>query len=175
MTDAELKGLAAQALNMGKKDMRQGDFNGLLAVYYSGRLRRLTSIETLIAERLGADWQNHGKTKDVAFNTLREIVGLMRPDAMIWVAASNMFLPTAKLKAMGRETCEELAKEGHDRHHEAVKEGLFSIQDALVAVVQTSTRVCLYQQPYSRSGFMGQPQVSLFDQDHFGGRMKLYS
>lgn len=173
MTDAELKGLGAQALNMAKRDIDRGEFNFLLASYYRcdvPPLHRMTTIEKLIAERLGQEWLNSGKAKDIGFNMLRLAVSLMPPDAVVIVTSANMFNPTPKLAGLPEAQQEELWNAPYARQHEAVKEGLLEICDAVYACVQTPTRVCEYIQAV---GF-DRPQTRYCQQAQFGGRMKMY-
>jgi len=176
MTDAELQGIAMQALNLAKKDCEcKSKFKGLIACWYEGEpLRRMTTVETAIVEKLGPDWLDHGYKKDHAFQILRAACDALKPDAMVFVTATNMFEPTAKLIQLGEKAVKKLVQETHDAHHQAVRDGLLSIQDALIATAQTPQRVCLYRQPYRNSEFIGRPEVALFAQVEFGGRLKMY-
>jgi hypothetical protein len=44
VTDAELEGIAAQALNLARLDLQRGKFNFLVATYNAGRLYRMRRI-----------------------------------------------------------------------------------------------------------------------------------
>jgi len=177
MTDEQLQGFAAQALNMAKKDIERHRFHFLIATYHEADqegLHRMTRIEKLIIEKLGEAWLNSGRTKDAGFELLRVAVDLMPPDAVIFVTSCNAFTPTAKFAALSREQQEELMNSGHDRHHEAVKEGLLVIQDGLLALAQTTERICVYQQAVENGAFSGSPQTKVFPQEGFSGRMKMF-
>ena len=182
LTDAELQGIAAQALNMAKLDMERGKLNFLLASYYEGEippLHRMDRIEALIIQRLGENWLNSGRTKDIGFKTLRIAVDLLPPDAVVFVTFNNGFSFGAKFHelppAQQKEVFNELIRAGHDRHHQAVKEGLLDVCDVLLATVQTPERVCIYQQSLDRRGeFSGKPQTRFMRQQDLGGRLKMF-
>lgn len=177
LTDAELKGLAAQALNMAKRDIEQGEFNFLLASYHekdTPPLQRMTKIEKLVVGKLGANWLNNGRTKDIGFDVLRLCIKLMPPDAVVFVTAANAFKPTAKLQALGWEEVLKSLDAGHSRHHEMVKEGLLELHDTLIALVQTPQMVCQYVQHVDHGKPIGPPETSFFPQDAFDGRLKMY-
>ena len=179
MTDAELEGIAAQACNMAKRDLDQIGFNFLLAAYHDDehKLHRMDSIEALIIERLGEDWLNSGKAKDAAFQMLRVAVDLLPPDAFVFVCIANGFSPTAKFYALPKEKQAEILQAGHDRHHLAVKEGLFEVCDILAATAQTPERVCMYNRKLDRrtKDFAEEPPQSwCVPQEQFGGRMKMF-
>jgi hypothetical protein len=176
MTDAELQGIAMQALNMAKKAAeREEAFAGLLASYHSGApLYRMKSIEDLIASKLGRGWLNSGSAKDIAFQLIREAVNAFPPEAMVWGTKINLFTPTDKLKQMGKEASLRLFRQGHDAHHEGVREGLLRMSDALMVVAQTPSRVCMCHQECDTTSFVGQPQIHFTDQSCFDGRTKFY-
>jgi hypothetical protein len=175
LTDAELTGLAAQALNMAKRDLEQGDFNFLVASYHEGEtLHRMADLETLVVERLGEDWLNHGATKDLGFLVFRTAVQLMPPDAFVFVTAGSAFKPTERFFQLPEAQQRELLDAGHDRHHQAVKDGILAINDALVAVAQTPERVCHYQQDLVGRGVFSKAQSFCAPQAEFDGRMKLF-
>jgi hypothetical protein len=177
MTDAELQGIALQALNMAKTEFEHtGSFGGLLASYHHGGsgLHRMTEVEAMICEKLGRDWLDNGRKKDAAFSALRTVCGVMRPDAVIFVTAVNGFLPTEKLMQREPEEIRKVLNEGHKRHHQAVQEGLLSLQDAFLAVAQTAERICFYTQTCERGRFLRQPDVHFVDQDQFDGRLKMF-
>jgi len=178
MTDAQLQGIAAQALNLAKRDLERHRFNFLLAAYHEcdeKKLYRMSEVEALLIERLGESWLNHGKTKDIGFQLLRLAVDTLPPDAVVFAFACNSFKPTPKLQAMTRAQQVELIKAGHDRHNQAVKEGLMSVCDALTVTVQTPERVCLYRQNMDRHHEPeGKPDTLFFPQAEFGGRLKMY-
>jgi len=176
MTDAELQGLTLQALNMAKKDIERKQFNFLLAIYHTGEgLHRMRRIEAHLSALAGEGWLNNGAAKDRVFGIIRMLVDAKPPNAFIFVTSSNMFLPTAKMRAMPLEEQKKLVDGGHDAHHEAVKQGLYTLTDCLSAVSQSPERVCLYTQPVASDGsFRDQPEVHFIDQDCFGGRLKMF-
>jgi hypothetical protein len=179
MTDAQLQGLAAQALNMAKREMERGSFNFLLASWHEGEtLHRMRTIERTIIEKLGEDWLNGGRTKDLGFGLLKLATAMLPPDAMVFVCVSNFFEPTERLLALSLEEQHKTLGQTHDGHHQAVKEGLLKLCDALTAVAQTPERMCSYMQKVAVGRrvvrFLDQPVVQLFDQSDFSGRMKLY-
>lgn len=175
MTDAELQGLCAQALNMAKRDLERDRFNFLLASYHEGAgLHRMTTIEKLIIERLGEEWLNSGRAKDHAFYMLRTATDLLPPDAVIFVTGANQFKPTAALLAMPESSQAELMNQGHDGHHKAVEEGLLEVVDTVLVTGQTPERVCHYVQEVRRDRFVGQPEVRFCQQGDFSGRLKMY-
>jgi hypothetical protein len=177
MTDAELQGVAAQALNMAKRDIERGSFHFLLALYHecdTPPLHRMTEIEKLIIERLGEEWLNSGRTKNVGFYVLRLAVDLLPPDAVVIVTIVNSFTPTARFYELPEERRDELLR-SHDRQHQAVAEGLFTVCDALCAIVQTPTRVCQYIQEYDRHRRpTGKPRAAFLPQEDFDGRLKMF-
>jgi hypothetical protein len=178
MTDAQLQGIGAQALNMAKRDIEQGSFNFLLASYHEcdeTKLHRMPDVEALIIERLGKDWLNDGRAKDIGFRLLRMAVDLMPPDAVVFVTLCNSFGPTAKFHELTPAQQTELIEAGHNRHHQAVKEGLMDRYDILLATVQTPERVCMYRQVLDERGeFSGKPETRCGPQKGFGGRLKMF-
>ena len=176
MTDAQLHGIAAQAINMAKRDLERGDFNFLLASYDEGdhKLFRMTKIEELIIERLGENWLNSGRTKDIGLGLLRVCVDMMPPGAVIFACGTNQFRPTAKFHELPVEEQEKLVNGCHDRHHEAVKKGLLEMHDALTVVAQTPERVCLYHQDIAHGRPVGKPDLHFVPQEEFGGRLKMF-
>jgi hypothetical protein len=171
MTDAELQGITAQALNMAKRDIQRGKFNFLLAAYHAGEgLHRMTKIEATVVERLGEEWLNRGGTKDFGFLLIQFAVAMKPPDAVVWVTAANMFKPTPALAELSIEEQKRLLDSTHDRHHQAVKEGLLTLADVLTAVGQTAESVCHYVLEKNAD----QPTVQFFPQADFAGRMKMY-
>jgi hypothetical protein len=177
MTDEELKGIAAQALNMAKRDLERKRFNFLLAVYHerdTHKLHRMEKVEKFIISKLGENWLNQGKTKDLGFGLIRGAVNFMPPDAVVFVTVCNMFTPTEKFNKLPVAEKKKLMDEGHDRHHEAVREGLLTLSDALLAMAQTPQRICIYQQAISEKEFIGQPETKFMPQEDFGGRLKMF-
>jgi len=179
MTDAELQGIAAQSLNMAKRDLGRGGFNFLLAAYNlcdQPPLHRMDKIEALVIERLGENWLNNGRTKDIGFAVLRQCIDTLPPDAVVVVTMCNGFSLTAKAQELSRAELMKLVNDSnHDRHHEAVKEGLMEVCDVLLATVQTRERVCMYQQRLDRRGeFLGKPDTKCFPQEGFEGRLKMF-
>jgi hypothetical protein len=178
MTDPELQGIAAQALNMAKRDMERGSLHFLVAVYHAGEgLFRMSKVETLITERLGQGWLNSGHLKDVGFETLRMCVDAMKPEAFVFAHATNVFTPSEKLRALPEEERNRvLNAKSHDEHHEFVRQGLLTIHDALTCSAQTAERVCMYTQKFDPTikQFIGPPIAQFTDQAHFSGRLKMY-
>jgi hypothetical protein len=176
VSDAELLGLAAQAFNMFKRDVERGHYNFLLASYHAGQgLHRMKMIEAEVVERLGEDWLNAGRTKDIGFRMLRLATKLLPPDAVIFGSVVNNFHPTAKLGELTLKQRSDLLGGGHDRQHEAVKEGYLTVCDALGVVAQTPKRVCLYRQDFDRRlEPVGDLETTFWDQDGFDGRLKMY-
>ena len=178
MTDAALQGLAAQALNMARRDVEQSDeFNFLLAAYNASNTPpffRLRRIEALVVERLGKDWLNSGRTKDIGFDLLRLAVKILPPDAIVFVTAANAFKTTDKLAALPAAEQLALLRASHARHHQAAKEGLMEVHDSIVALAQTPTRICQYMQRVHHGAFVGKPETKFFPQEDFHGRMKMY-
>lgn len=176
ITDSELKGLAMQGLNMAKRDLEQGQLCCVLASYHEGEtIHRMRRIEEILVEMLGQDWLNKGHCKEAGFNILRMANREHPCDAIIFVSAINQFRQTEAFKRLSPEQQKFILDAGHDRHHQAVKEGLFEIQDCISALAQTASRVCVYLQVVdNRHNFEGPPQVELFDQRVLQGRLKLF-
>jgi hypothetical protein len=177
MTDAQLEGIAAQALNLARLDLERGKFNFLVACYHDGRgLHRMSTLESDINAKLGEGWLNSGETKDAAFGLFRFCVDILPPDAFIFVSVGNEFRPTAKLLALDEAKRLEIIGAGHDRHHRAVAEGLMTVRDVLQAVAQTPTQVCLRRQPCTPRGMSldEPPTTRMMPQDRFSGRLKMY-
>lgn len=178
MTDKQLEGLGAQAANMAKRDMeqREGGFHFLLATYHDEdkQLHRMTRIEALIVERLGENWLNNGRAKDIGFGVLRIAIDHLPPDAVIFATIVNRFTPTAAFRQLSHEQQTELLDSPHNRHHEAVREGLLEVCDALTATVQTPSRVCFYWQNFAHGQPVGKPETTFANQDQFDGRLKMF-
>jgi hypothetical protein len=172
LTDAELQGLAAQALNLARRDYERKNFNFLLASYHQGTaLHRMTKVEALIIEKLGEDWLNSGRKKDIGMGLMALATHYKPPDAIMFVTAANMFRQTAKFDKLSRAEQDKIIQAGHDRHHEGVKQGLFELVDSMVSVAQTPERVCNYMLEMKRDAV---PVVHFFDQSEFDGRLKMY-
>jgi hypothetical protein len=170
MTDELLKGLAAQAFNIAKKDMERGVFTALIASYFEGEgLRRMKVVEKRIAATLGEDWLNSGHKKDVAFDCIRFCVDHVPPDVVIIATVINRFTPTAKFHALPVERKKKLAGSG-DECHQAVRDGWLTVCDALNVIAQTPERVCLYLQNLDGSN----AECEFFPQAQFGGRLKMF-
>jgi hypothetical protein len=178
LSDAQLQGIAAQALNMAKLDLQRDRFNFLLAFYieaWEHRLKRMGKLEALIIEKLGENWLNSGRTKDLGFDGIRKCVDLAPPDAVVIVTVANKFYPTAKFRELSEAEQEELVTATHDRHHEAVKQGLFSMYDVLWGTAQTPERICLVHQKIRSGGtFIDKPEMHCGPQEDFGGRIKMF-
>jgi hypothetical protein len=177
MTRPELQGLAAQALNMARREIEQGSFHFLLAAYHEGEtppVHRMDGVEKLIIQRLGENWLNSGRTKAVGFGVLRIAVDLLPPDGIVLVTSANYFKPTAKFKELTEEERRKLVDAGHDRHHEAVKGGVLELCDSLLAIAQTPQEVCHYVQVLEKGRPVGVPEVLFCPQEAFSGRCKMY-
>jgi hypothetical protein len=173
MTDARMTGLAAQALNMAKRDMEQrSDFNFLIASYHEGDgLHRMSKVEAMLIERLGESWLNSGAAKDFGFGIIKLYTVMHPPDAIVLVTPVNMFKTTKAFDKLPVTDQAQIIEAGHDRHHEAVREGLMTISDALMANVQTVERVCVYTLERAADA---RPEVRMFNQSEFRGRAKFY-
>lgn len=176
ITDSELQGLALQALNMAKKDHMQGKLCCVIATYHEGEgIHRMRIIEDLLVKKLGQDWLNKGNSKDFAFGLLRKAIRHQPCDAFVFACAGNQFNKTEAFSQLDPQEQKPILGDSHDRHHQAVKEGLFSIHDAIQTIAQTANRVCAYIQVMSNNyEFEGPPQVQFFDQYEFQGRMKMF-
>ena len=171
LSDKELEGLGAQALNMAKRDMERGRFNFLLASYHAGEgLHRMTKVEALINKKLGMGWLNDGRSKDIGFGLIRAMAETLPPEAIVFACVINNFATTEKFNELTREKQTELAHGGHDKHHQAVRDGYMKVCDALMASVQTPTRICLYRQNIHED----KPTSTFFDQEGFDGRLKFF-
>lgn len=176
ITDAELQGVALQALNLAKVDREQATLCCVLATYHEGEgIHRMRAFENSLIEKLGLDWPNNDRSKTFAFNAIRFAIRLMRCDAFIFVSAGNMFQRTEAFNRLHPAQQKALWNSTHDRHHDAVKEGLLSIHDTLQAIAQTISRVCLYiQRIDDNHNFEGPPELKLCDQRDFVGRLKMF-
>lgn len=176
MTDAELQGLCAQAFNLAKLDLERNRFVWLLAAYDAGHpLHRMKKIEALVTEKLGEGWLDSGVKKDAAFDMIRLCVRLAPPDAVVFASAVNLFEHTEKFAALDSEAQRTIMSAGHDRHHEAVREGLLAVCDALVTLAQTPQRICNQIQKLGPRGTpVDQPKVQFWDARDFQGRLKLF-
>jgi len=176
LTDAQLEGLAAQALNLAKRDKERGQFICLLASYDQQEgLHRMSKVEKIIADKLGENWLNNGRAKDLAFDLLRRAVQAMPPDAVIFVTAANMFKATAKMETLSIDEQRRRIERGHDAHHQMAAEGYFEIIDCLIAVAQTPARICHRLQAIPPRGHQPPPpETTFFNQEEFDGRLKFY-
>ncbi len=170
MTDELLKGLAAQASNMAKMEMRSHhQLNGLLAVYYEGDgLHRLRKIERLAVEHYGEDWLNSGQAKEIIFGVLCAGALALPPDAIAVATVVTAYWRTPAFDALPTEE-RELVGDDPGRYPEYLKP-----HDALMSIVQTSERVCISTHRLQGSLLIGQPEISVGPQEGFGGRIKMY-
>jgi hypothetical protein len=172
VTDEILQGLAAQGLNLMRRDIARGGFNFLLASYTEGgQLHRMKKVEDLIIEKLGKPWLNYGRTKDLGFGILAYVAAIAPPDAIVICTPINWFKATAKLRALPPDEVERMMRSTHDEHHKAAKKGYLQIVDALCASAQNERRVCNYIEAV-RAGTP--PECHFFDQQAFEGRLKMY-
>ena len=179
MTDDQLKGIAAQALNLIKLEIeRQGEFGLFLASWNASDqppLHRMTQIERLLEDKLGRGWLNKPSAKETAFGILRMATEAFPPDALVLVTATNEFRSTAAFKALPEQEQRRIIEAGHDEHHRAAAKGLLTLSDAVTAVVQTPDRVCVCTQILDgRKQPDGPPQIQCGPQSQFGGRLKMY-
>jgi hypothetical protein len=177
ITDAELQGIAAQALNLAKRDIERDRLNFLLATYHEGEgLYRMEQVEAQVCKMLGMDWLNSGARKDRGFAVIRKTVDLLPPDAVVFAARINKFESTAKLLALPQTEALRMATGGADQYHRLAKQGYFRIVDAVMCCAQTPERVCMYVQERHSPGRLpsGAPQTEFFDQSKFRGRMKMF-
>lgn len=175
MTDAELEGIAAQALNLAKLNLERGGFNFLFADYRHGQgLKRLSEVENLIVAKLGEDWLNHGASKDVGFGVLRKVTSFfppeLLPDALVFASVINDFKPTPKFNKLSRAARHRITS-NYQAAHKAVRDGILAMEDAIHVMVQTPARFCAYSQPIHREA---RPRVLFGAQGEFEGRMKLF-
>ena len=173
MTDPELQGLAAQALNMALRDIEQtGRFSFLLASCHPGEsLHRMTRIEAIFIATLGEDWLNDGRKKNAGFSTLREFCSIRLVPVIIFASATNQFKPTKKFDGLTRERQMAILGGGHDVHHKAALDGYLRIVDSIMCIAQTPERVCVAVMPKAEEG---KTEFSFSDQQNFGGRLKMF-
>ena len=96
-------------------------------------------------------------------------------DAFVMVTAANEFRTTPAFNLLSKEEGLAILNAGHDRHHQAVKEGLLAMYHTLTAVAQTPQRVCLYIQRMNEyHGYQGPPKVEFYDQQEFDGWVKMF-
>lgn len=179
LTEKELEGIARQALNMAQMDreLRGWKTSILLATYYTRDippLRRMERIERLLQEKLGEGWLDSGAKKDAGFGMLRMAIGggiPNTPDAVAVVTATNMFRPTAKMRALAPAEQKRLINAGHDSHHRLAAEGYFDVVDSFTSLAQTPERFCIAVQA---AGGSEPPDVKYGLQEHFGGRLKMF-
>jgi hypothetical protein len=178
VTDEELKGAALQMLNMARTEFENEGLLGLvMASYFAGEgLRRMRQIEQLVERRFGVNWLNDERAKDIVFAVLRQLFtvapprGIAPPDGIAFAMCVNMFVPTeafALLPAAERDYW----LESHARQHEAVERGLFQLNDALTALVQTPERVCVCTQVVNSCD---RPELNVIPQAAFEGRLRLF-
>ena len=141
MNDAELQGLAAQALNLAKRDIEHGTgFAFLFAAYHKDEgMMRMSSIERIIARKLGKNWLDDDVAKDIAYGLLRMAILTLPPDAVIIVSGATGFEPTEAGLALPEEKQEEIRR---GDLHQAVRDGYAKPHNVLVAIAQTPERVC---------------------------------
>jgi hypothetical protein len=155
-----------QGFNMAKVDLEHDRFNFLMATYFESEgLKRMAKLEATIIDKLGGNWLNSGRTKDIGFGLIKLAVSIQPPDALVFVTVCNAFKPTSAMLALPKKKRHSILDAGHDRHHEAVKEGLLTVEDALWSIAQTCDRVSSAVQPIvqGRDGvaFSGQPRSHL--------------
>lgn len=180
LTEKELEGIARQALNLAQTDreLRGWQTSILLATYYAHDippLRRMETIEQLLREKLGERWLDSGAGKDAGFGMLRRAVGAIpnTPDAVVIVTPTNMFRPTAKMRALPAAQQKRMTSGGHADHHRLAAQGYFEVVDSFTSVAQTPERVCIATQVAGADGAPGVKHMHML-QEHFGGRLKMF-
>lgn len=178
LTKKELEGIARQALNMARTDVRNGGWKTgiLLATYFrtdEHPFHRMDMIEKLLQEKLGEQWLNNGYAKDAGFGLLREAVNRFPtiPDALVIVTATNMFQPTAKMKALPIEEQRKLIETNHDDHHKMAAHGYFEIVDSFTALAQNPAFCVLAVQDADGATA---PVTKALNQEDFDGRLKMF-
>jgi hypothetical protein len=177
MTDEELKGIAAQSLNLAIKEIEETNrLGGIFASYFRGEgLRRMRKIEALLVELLGPEWLDDRAKKYAAFNVMREATILIPPDAMVFVSAVNAYQATDKMIALGEKEARRLTAEWPENRDQLLRDGLMSYHDCIMSLVQTRERFCTYTQEYDEDkNPLGAPKVFFGDQKEFDGNLKLY-
>lgn len=174
ITDGLLKGMCLQAANMAKTDLRyRHQLNGILAIYNQGEgLHRLRKIEQFAEEKVGKDWLNSGRAKDMIFGALCGGATRIEPDAIVICTGVDQYQQTPAFDALPYEERQRIAHSGHPRDLPAY----FQPHDALMAVAQTPERACLYLQKMQVPGFLliGEPKIHFLNQSEFDGRLKMY-
>jgi len=177
ISDQHLAGLARQGLNLAKRDKEEHRSFAMLlaAVLDGGELFRMQKVERMIAEKFGEEWLNNGAAKDAVFDGLALILPLRPPDALVFVTATNRFEPTEKYWTLSAAEKRAITSAGHDGHHQAVRDGYYTVEDSFTAVAQTSERVCVVTQFLDRDPLAANSHdTRFFDQRDFGGRLKMY-
>jgi hypothetical protein len=153
MTDDLLKGLAAQAANMGKADIQhRGELHGVLAVYYEGQgLHRMRKVEALLIEKCGKGWLNDEGAKHAIFGILCFGANVIPPDAIVVAFAANLYVS-----------------------NKAGDKGPKVPGDRLISIAQTKDRVCLRDQELRGGSLIGEPKIVFVDQIDWKGRLKLF-
>ena len=173
MTDELLKGLATQAANMAKTEIRyRHQLNGILAIYHEGQgLHRLRKIEQEVEEKCGKAWLDSGRAKDILFGVLATGAKALPPDAIVIATGGDRFEPTAALLALSPEDQMRI----RDAHHPRELPQYFQPHDVLMVLVQTPDRVCIYTQRLGPRGMLlGEPEIKCGPQSAFDGRLKMF-
>jgi hypothetical protein len=172
LTDKLLHGMAMQAANMVKTELRyKKQFGGLLAVYSEGKgLHRMRTVEHLIIEKCGEDWMSNGRAKDVVCRILHEAVGLIAVDAIVIASIIDRFESNEAFGQLSRDEQKQIIDGAHPRNLPQY----FTSEEAVASVAQTPERVCILHQKLVGSLFIGEPEVKFFPQCDFSGRMKMF-
>ena len=162
VSDELLRGLAVQAFNMAKRDVERDCFNFLVASYT--RAKASTAWQWWNAKSSKGSAKTGSTTAARRQSASRSLVSAStshRPNAVIIGTAINRFKATAKLRARPVTDRRRCSTRNHDRHHEAVAEGLLEVCNALFVSVQTPEKMLLYTQDFNRGGARGAPDVQL--------------
>ncbi len=174
MSEAELRGMAAQVANMIRTALTNKQPVGLLiAVNRDGETRRLRTIEKEIEDRLGQDWLNDGPKKDAAFDVLYHTFQIAQPDAVAFGALTNIFKGTPKLYALPKD---KLLAIVNGAPWDGVRDGYLEPHNALTVTVQSPELACLYSQEFPEGSvdFSAEPTIEVQSQSKFAGRQKMY-
>jgi len=172
MTDELLKGMCAQVANMAKTEIRYRHcLNGILATYFEGQgLHRMRKVEKLVEEKVGPDWLNFGGAKDIIFGILCLGANVIPPDAIVISTVINDYRRLPAFDALPPDE----QKRVWDAPVWPPPPQYFQAHDALMVVAQSPERVCTYSQKLLGDLLIGEPDILLFPQAEWNGRLKMY-